>query len=105
MANNVYESLSELGNTEFKTTQYLNSEQGKAIHRNYSDVTGNEIKVFTENFIKILDISIVKNNKHFMTKEQQKFFEQYCIEADNTLSNEMKQFDTFLGEYIGEDDG
>jgi len=105
MTNDIYESLSTLGGKEPESSMFFETEKGKAVHRDYQDITGYAVKAFTLNFIKILDLSIIKNNKYFMSREQQEFFEKYCTEADTVLSSEMKQFDTFLGEYRGEDDG
>lgn len=100
---NIFESLSDLGNSP-PSTRFYSTETGKAIHREYDDIEGIDTKVFTENFIKILDVSIINNNKNLFSKEQQKFFEQYCQEADTTLGDIMTQFDSFLGSYRGEDD-
>jgi hypothetical protein len=84
-----------------KNTKFYESETGKSVHREYSNITGTDTKVFTNNFIKVLDSAIINNNKYLLTKEQVAFFDTYCEEADDVLSPVMLQFDTFLGSYMG----
>lgn len=87
-----------------KNTKFYESETSKPVHREYSSIIGTDTKVFTENFIKVLDSAIINNNKYLLTKEQAAFFDTYCEEADDLLSPVMLQFDTFLGSYMGEED-
>lgn len=100
--NYIFESLSSLaGSYPDTSTKFHEAEQGKATHRQYEDLEGNSVSIFTDNLIKVLDTAIMSNNKHLLTKEQEAYFIRYCTEADSTLSPEMVQFDTFLGTYTG----
>jgi len=98
---NVFESLSSLGGNDVKITRFKDTEDSKAVHREYKELSGSSNSVFSENFIKILDLAILKNNKNLLSEEQKKFFEQYCREAEYPLEGTMKEFDLFLGNYRG----
>jgi len=99
-----FTALSTLGtnNTKDSYSEFYNTKDGKAVYREYESLEGTEIKKYVLNFIKVLDQAILYNNKHLMTKEQVKYFERYCTEADSSVSDEMQQLDTFLGNYLGE---
>ena len=103
---NIFESLSSTVGTypSRKNTKFYESETGKAVHREYDNLIGIDTKVFTNNFIKVLDSAIINSNKYLLTKEQVAFFDIYCEEADDILSPIMLQFDTFLGSYMGEEE-
>lgn len=99
----IFECLSKLTKRDKKTSVFSGTENGKAIFRKQESLEGAEIPVFDSRFVRVIDTVILKNNQYLFTKEQEKFFEQYCKEAEESvLSLPMREFDKFLGNYKGE---
>ena len=65
---------------------------------------------FTDNFANIVNLMVMSNNRYLFTKEQEKFFREFLVEAEKVtagqigvdeMTNKMQQFNTFLGTYEG----
>ena len=91
-----------------KISLFRTMESGKSIFLNNKDLYGLDTANFSLNFIPLLDKSIVEDNLYVISIEQQRFLQRYFEEAyklmeeDLELSKVMKEFDNFLGSYIGE---
>ena len=88
-----------------KISLFRTMESGKSIFINDKDLYGFDTANFSLNFIPLLDKSIVEDNLHVISIEQQRFLQRYFEEAnklmeeDLELSKVMKEFDNFLGSY------
>ena len=80
-------------------TNYKEFDRYKAVYRSQKSILGGSRVLFTPEFVSILEEAILRDNMHVLSKEQQAYFDRYCIEADGQLSADMLQFDKFLGEY------
>ena len=78
-------------------------DSSRPIFQSKEKLDGTFTKVFTTDFIHLLDTCIVSNNLYVLSKEQEIFFKRYLEEADaKNLSDDMQQFDIYLGSYLGE---
>lgn len=80
-------------------TRYRDFDKYKALYRSNVSIIGDTRYLFTEEFVKILDTAILRDNMHVLSREQQEYFAKYCTEADGQLSAEMQQLDNYLGGY------
>ena len=78
-------------------------QEGNAIYRQYKTLGKPDTKTFSEKFVQIIDSVLISGNANLFSKEQEKFFDRYLTQADSgDLTNEMIQFDNFLGGYSGD---
>lgn len=79
--------------------QYKDFEKYKAINRNQKSILTGTRVLFTPDYVMLLELALLRDDMHLLGKEQQTHFKKYCTEANTMLSDEMKQFDEFLGSY------
>lgn len=87
---------------EHSTTHYKTFDKYKAIHRGQKSILEGTRVLFTADYVKLLEDALLRDNMHVLSKEQQTHFKKYCTEADSMLSENMAQFDEFLGSYTEE---
>lgn len=70
------------------------------------ELDGTTESVFILNFIKMLDLCIIRDNYKYLSIEQEDVLKNYFNNAVNMpLSDYNKQLDNYLGSYIGEENG
>lgn len=92
-------------------SKYSTIDNGFMVRQDYDCLTGHKYR-FEDDTIKIIDDVIILNNLSLFTKNQEKFFLKYLDLAAqitdgtisyNSLSEEMAQFDQWLGSYVEND--
>lgn len=87
---------------EYATTHYKTFDKYKAVHRGQKSILEGTRVLFTADYVRLLEDALLRDNMHVLSKEQQTHFKKYCIEADSMLSENMAQFDEYLGSYTEE---
>ena len=99
-----------------------NLETSKGIFYDDQNLYSNRRYEYYINLIRLFDEAIEQDNLHVLSIEQQKLLEQYFAEADpitppitiplydwvydwDSLHRRILDLDTFLGSYIGDNDG
>ena len=87
---------------EHSFTHYKTFDKYKAVHRGQKSILESTRVLFTADYVKLLEDALLRDNMHVLSKEQQTHFKKYCTEADSMLSENMAQFDEYLGNYTEE---
>ena len=84
----------------FRQYSRLNSyTSGSSSNDNDKRLNGSVNHTYSTDIVPLLDEAIVTNNLYLLSIEQERFMSRYFREAETVLSEDMKQFDEFLGGY------
>lgn len=83
-----------------RKSRFENLVTGKDVYIKHDGILQSEVKLFDDSFVTAIDMAIINNNFSILSKQQNMFFRKYAAEADAELSDEMQQFDSFLGGII-----
>lgn len=101
----MFEALCKDNNTEDLRLLSVHGtlESSKPYLLSLGKLDGKYTRIFTTDFMNLLDVCIVTNNLYVLSKEQETFFKKFLTEAESgILSDDMLQFDEYLASYIGE---
>ena len=87
---------------EHATTHYKAFDKYKAVYSGQKSILEGTRVSFTTDYVRLLEDALLRDNMHVLSKEQQTHFKKYCTEADSMLSENMTQFDEYLGSYTEE---
>lgn len=79
------------------TSNFNMFEVYKSIARDKENLNGHIEYLFTDRFARLFDEVILTNNKDILSPEQLKMVNLYFKEADDVMSDKVKQLDEFLG--------